>query len=216
MLVLDGYAPQEYLDDFKQIMLTDHNVRVEFDLDLVSEPEEYLETLRRRGHEIICPTHNILKSPRWPLIQEKLVLPLRLENIPNFQKIISSLRDSDFLTEGGNVYAAPFLQGTYGLAYNSDLVSEPDSWKVLWDSEYAKQYAVSSDYPEVNIYITALSLGVDKNDLTNVDVVDTPEFRKRLKELAQNAKRVWHGSDTAEVLSGLTVATSWGFAFSPS
>lgn len=212
MLVWEGYAPEDYRNDFKRIMLEEHNILVEFELEYISEPEQYLESLRRRAHEVICPTHNILKSPRWPLIQQKLVIPLRLENIPNFEKIVPSLQDSNFLVEKGKVYAAPFLQGTYGLAYNSDLVSEPESWEILWEPEYAKKYAVSSDYPEVNIYIAALTSGISKDDLTNVEVVDTPEFRQRLRDLAQNAKRVWHGTDTVEILSGLTMSTSWGFS----
>ena len=212
MLVWEGYAPENYRKAFQKKMKAEYSIDVEFKLDYISEPEQYLESLRRRAHEVLCPTHNIPKSFRWPLIQSGLLLPLRTENIPNFKKIVPSLQRTEFLNEGGKIYAAPFLHGTYGLAYNSALVKEPTSWKVLWDAQNSKKYSVSSDYPEVNIYIAALALGINKKDIANLKAVDTPRFKKHLQSLADNAARVWHGIDTAEILSGLTYSTSWGFA----
>jgi spermidine/putrescine-binding protein len=212
MLVWEGYAPEEYRVIFQKMMKDKYDIEVDFKLDFVSEPEQYLESLRRRAHEVICPTHNIPKSLRWPLIESGLLLPLRTENIPNFKKIVPSLQKTDFLVENGEVYAAPFLHGTYGLAYNSALVEEPTSWRVLWDPKNNGKYSVSSDYPEVNIYIAALAMAIGKKDIANLPVVNTPAFKTHLQALADNAARVWHGIDTVEILSGLTYSTSWGFA----
>lgn len=212
MLTWEGYAPEENRQIFQKMMLDKFGVEVEFKVDYIIEPEQYLEALRRRSHEILAPTHNIPKSLRWPLIKSKLLLPIQTKNIPNFRKIIPSLQKTDFLTENGKVYAIPFLQGSYGLAYDSSLTEEPKSWKVLWDPATSGKYAVSSEYPEVNVYIAALATGIDKSDVSNLDIVDTPAFRKNLAALANNAARVWHGVDTAEILSGLAYSTSWGFA----
>jgi ABC-type Fe3+ transport system substrate-binding protein len=212
MLVLEGYAPEEDRLIFQKMMLNKYRVKVEFKIDYVIGPEQFLESLRRRSHELLTPSHNIPKSLRWPLIKSRLLLPIQTENIPNFKKIIPSLQQTDFLTENGNVYAVPFLQGSYGLVYDSSLTEEPKSWKALWEPAAIGKYAVSSGYPEVNVYITALATGVDKSDVSNLDIVDTPAFRRNLASLANNAARVWHGVDTAEILSGLAYSTSWGFA----
>lgn len=212
MLIKEGYAPKEYRDEFSRLMKTEYDINVTIKVEYTSQPEQYLESLRRRSHELISPTHNIFKSPRWPLIHSRLLLPLRTKNIPNLKHLVPSLRESDFYNDYDKVYAAPFLQGTYGLAYNSALVKEPKTWKVLWDPEFKGKYAVSSGYPEVNVYVSALAMGIDKTNISNVSIVNTPEFKQHLNVLSDNAARVWHGSDTAEILSGLTYATSWGFA----
>lgn len=212
MLALEGYAPEESRFTFQTMMRNKYGVDVEFKLDFIIEPEQFMESLRRRSHEVLAPRHNIPKSLRWPLIKSGLLLPIRTENIPNFKKIIPSLQKTDFLNENGKVYAVPFLQGSYGLAYDSSLAKEPKSWKALWDPAASGRYAVSSEYPEVNVFIAALATGIDKNDVSKLEVVDTPAFRKNLASLANNAARVWHGVDTAEILSGLAYSTSWGFA----
>ena len=110
------------------------------------------------------------------------------------------------------MYAIPFVYGPYGLAYNVEKMDKPQSWTVLWDPKYAKQYAISSDYSEANIYTTALALGIDKNKIGNYDDLNTKEFLEKLTALYSNAKAYWEGVDTADVLQGLPLATSWGFS----
>lgn len=214
MLVREGYAPKSTQLAFQQLMQQEYGVEVKFEVDFVGDPEQFLESLRRRSHEVISPAHSLIKSRRWPLISSKLLLPIETNNIPNFKKIIPSLQRADFLTDANKTYAVPFLHGTYALAYNSTLVKEPTSWEVLWAPESKGKYAVSSTYPEVNIYITALAMGIsiDKESMDRLDQVITPGFEQRIKQLAGNAARVWQGVDSATMLSGLTYSTSWGFS----
>ena len=65
-----------------------------------------------------------------------------------------------------------------------------------------------------NIYITALALGFNKEQIFDFEFLRINEkFQHHLKILAHNAKSFWVGVDKADQLQGLTLATAWGFSF---
>jgi len=124
-------------------------------------------------------------------------------------------KKADYITEKGQVFGVPFTYAPYGLAYNTGIVKEsPKTWNVFWDPKYAKKYSVSSDMYELNIFITALAMGVERSKLARYDTIRTPEFFDKLKYFAQNAGSFWGGVDTADNLQGKSLATAWGFSFS--
>lgn len=216
ILCWEGYAAHQYTERFE------HYVKKKYGLDLtvtvnhVSDPQEFFDSIRARKVDLISPAHNIPKSDRWPLIRGKIVIPLDLANIPNYKQIIPELQKADYITQDNQVYGVPIVYGPYGLAYNTNIVKEePTSWNVLWRPEYAGKYAISADYFEANIYITALASGLTPEQMFHYDVeiFITREFRKRLRALAQNAKTFWTGVDTADTLQELALATAWGFSF---
>jgi spermidine/putrescine transport system substrate-binding protein len=218
LLCWEGYAPAPFIDTFTRRMQSRYGVDLDLSVTFVSSQEEFFEKLRSREADLISPAHNIPKSKRWPLIRPnsnyQLVLPINLDNIPNYQDLTPSLKHLPFVSLQDNLYGVPVLYGAYALMYNSDKLSQPpSSWSVLWDPAYRDQYAISQDYAEANIYVTALALGYRGEDLFSYDrLIEDPRFKQRLSELAQHASTLWHGVDRASELKGLTLSTGWGFA----
>lgn len=149
------------------------------------------------------------------MIKAGIVLPLRLQNIPNYRYLHPFLRESQYVRQGEQVYGVPVVFGQYGLAYNQDVVEKaPDSWAHFWQPEFQLRYAISADYHEANIYITALSLGYRGQQLFDYDLLRADaRFLPQLSRLAQGAASMWKGVDRASDLHSLAIATAWGFSF---
>jgi len=215
ILCWEGYAPAEKVTQFEQMILKKYGEKLTLAVQYAAEDKQWFEMIRAKQADIISPAHNIPKSKTWPMIQHGLLLPLNLENIPNYQKINPQLILSDFVTHNQQTYAVPLLYGPYGLAYNNQKISQaPTSWNIFWDPEYQGKYTVSEVFYEVNIYITALALGYPIAQLGDYESFSKDKrFRIKLAQLAQHADRMWTEVDKVDDLKGLTIATSFGFSF---
>ena len=71
------------------------------------------------------------------LIEEDMLLELDFDNIPNYQYIDESFRNTAYDPE--NRYSVPYTWGTVGLLYNTKYVDEADvtGWELLWNEKYA-------------------------------------------------------------------------------
>jgi spermidine/putrescine transport system substrate-binding protein len=214
ILCWEGYASPAYTEKFEKLVKEKYAIEVTLKVTNVSDPEEFFSQVSRRQTDLISPAHNIPKASRWRLIERALVLPVELANVPNYQHIIKELQNADYITENGLVYGVPIVYGPYGLMYNTQLVEKaPESWSVFWEPQYAGRYAISQDYHEANIYVTALALGFDHEQIYDYRALkQDPRFMPRLAQLAYYSKKFWVGVDSADVLQGLALATGWGFA----
>jgi len=215
ILCWEGYATAQYTQKFEQYIKQKYQVDLNISVTNVSDPQEFFDGIRGKDFDLISPAHNIPKSAHWAFIEQKLVLPINLSNVPNYQHIIPALKKADYITEDGVVYGVPIVYGHYGLAYNTEIIKEePESWDIFWDPRYADKYAISADYHEANIYITALALGYEKSEIFEFSGLrDNKELKQRLAKLASNAKLYWVGVDKAEDIKDLALATAWGFSF---
>ncbi len=214
ILAWEGYASSDDIKAFKALVNKKFKVNLTVKVSYPSTPQDLFDGVRSKNFDIISPANNIPKSERWSLIRNKLVLPLNLDNIPNYNNIIPSLQKADYITESGLVYGSPIVYGYYGLAYNADKVKEPTSWNVLWEASNKLKYTISADYSEANIYITALSLGYNKKQVFDFELLrNDPKFERRLTLLAKNANSLWIGVDSTKHLKDLSYATAWGFSF---
>lgn len=83
-------------------------------------------------YDVIFPSEYMIER----LIKEDRLEELNLENIPNLENVIDNLRDPSY--DPGNAHSVPYMWGTLGILYNTDMVSEPiTSWMSLFDGEYA-------------------------------------------------------------------------------
>lgn len=214
MLTFKGTDPPEAIEAFKTLVKEKYGVDLNISISYVSDHDSIYKALRSRTTDIVNGPHNMPKDPRYKLIRGKLIVPVDLNNVPNYKDLIPSFQKADYITESGKVYGVPFTYAPYGLAYNTDIVkTPPKSWDVFWKPEYKGKYSISSEMCEQNIFVTALSMGIDKSKIGQYKSVYSPEFSERLRYFVQNAKSYWIGVDTADKLEGSALATAWGFSF---
>ena len=71
------------------------------------------------------------------MIDEDMLLELDFENIPNYQYIDETFKNTAYDPE--NKYSVPYTWGTVGIIYNTKYVDEADvtGWELLWNEKYA-------------------------------------------------------------------------------
>jgi spermidine/putrescine-binding protein len=216
MMVWECYAPDEKVREFEKLMEKKYGKKITIEVNRnTSSPNDFYDAVRGGKTDMFTPSHNLIKDEKFDFISKQLILPINIDNIPNYKDIIPALQKADYITEKDEIYGVPVSLGTYGLAYNTGIVKkEPDSWNILWQPEFKNKYSMSSDYYEANIYITALALGRKGVQLWDFEsMVNNPEFQNKLKILAQNAASFWISPDKADNLTGMALAASWGTSF---
>ena len=212
LLVWEGYAPETQREKFRQFIFEKYAVDVILKVAYIKDAEDGFAALRLKKADIVSPAHNRINDKRFKMIDSGLLLPLNLDNLPNYQQLNPSFKQLTHLVKDDVHYGLPFAWGPYGLVYNTEVFDEaPQSWNVLWDPKYKGQYSVA-DYGEINIYLSALAMGYDKNALGDFDQLNNKAFKVKLAALLGNAKSLWIGVDTANDLLHNKLASSWGFS----
>ncbi len=213
LLIWEGYAPDKYSAKFEDYIKKKYDIKIKMVVSFVSNSDSFFNPIRSREVDIISPTYHMFKDERWGLMDRKLILPLNLDNIPNFKYISTTLRNAEYLERDGEKYAIPLAQGPYGLAYNTQLVkTAPESWKILWDPAYKGKYVIAENEYMHNNMLTALALGYPRDAIHKYDRLNNKKFKEKLTQLAKNAHSFWDGVDKTEDLLGHSLATTWGFA----
>ncbi len=211
----DGYS-RPYVEGFKALVKKKHNIDVVLNITNVSDPDEFWQLARAERVDLISPAHNIPKSIKWPFIKHEVAIPVDLKNIPNYKYVIPFLQKNAFVTKKGVVYGVPYTMGPYGLAYNADKVEEPTSWKILWKPEAKGKYTISRDYPDANIFTSALMLGARYVDLYDSNKLFSHLGEEKLQSalliLAENAYSLWTGTADPDEFDQLHYAATWGYA----
>jgi spermidine/putrescine-binding protein len=216
LLVWQGHAPQALVSRFEKQILEKYGFKVKLHISYINGTDDYYDSIRGGSVDMVVLTHHLLKDKRFNFIKNKLILPLDLENIPNFKHVAPALQKAEYLYSKGQVYGAPESQGPYGIAYNTSLMKEePKSWEILWDPQFKGKYVISANEYIYNAIITALALGYPRESLGSYDAFNNPTFKKKLRQLAVNAHSFWIGVDKADDLSGHLLATVWGDSLAP-
>jgi len=130
-----------------------------------------------------------------------LTLPIRIENVPNYQSLFDKFKNPPY-DPGPEVYCISYFWGDQALAWNTKYVKEtPTSWAALWDPRYKGHVVLYSTGTQV-IPSTALFLGQDPNNITDLDAV-----MAKLKELKPNLLKFW--SSGAEMTSLFATGEAW-------
>jgi spermidine/putrescine transport system substrate-binding protein len=98
--------------------------------------EEMYARLKGGGsrYDIIIPSDYMIQR----MINEDMLEKIDFDNIPNFKYIDERFINPSY--DPTNEYSVPYMWGTNGILYNTEMVYEPvDSWGVLWDERYSKQ-----------------------------------------------------------------------------
>ena len=128
------------------------------------------------------------------LSQMGLTIPLELKKLSNFQDLYPSLKSNKRIEFNHQITAIPWAWGPTGLLYDTKLVSEPDSWKILWDEKYQGKISLWDDVSM--IWTTALTLG--HKNIYNLTSKQLSEVKQKLLELNNQVHDYYSGGIQAE------------------
>jgi spermidine/putrescine transport system substrate-binding protein len=214
MDVWTSYAPTFAIQSFKKHIRAKYNRNIDFHVRRVLEPGQFFDRVRAGITDIISPSHNFFKDVRTNFIKNEMILPLDANLIPNLKQVNTKYITNDFVTEAGQLYGVPLAAGGYSLLYDRKYFKKPpNSWEILWQPEFKHRYALSKDFYEANIYITALALGMTADQISDIDIIATPKFKSKLRQLLENAV-FWQGAPKDSDLKNVVLTTAWGVSHS--
>ena len=124
--------------------------------------------------DVIIPSDYMIARMR----QEGMLLELDFDNIPNYQYIDDTFRNTSYDPE--NKYSVPYTWGTVGIIYNSKYVDEADvtGWELMWNEKYAGKILMFDNSRDA-FGITQYMLGYD------VNTTDPAELQACAEKLAE-------------------------------
>ena len=112
------------------------------------------------------------------MVQEGMLEELNFDNIPNYQYIDDSFKNTSYDPE--NKYSVPYTWGTVGIIYNTKYVDEADvtGWELLWNEKYADKILMFDNSRDA-FGIAEYLLGYD------VNTTDEAELKACADKLAE-------------------------------
>lgn len=98
--------------------------------------EEMYARLKGGGSsfDLIIPSDYMIER----MIREDMVEKINFDNIPNYKYIDERFRNLSY--DPANEYSVPYMWGTLGILYNTEMVDgAADSWDIMWDENYRGQ-----------------------------------------------------------------------------
>ena len=122
--------------------------------------------------DVIIPSDYMIAR----LIKENMLLPLDFGNIPNYQYVDDTFKNTAYDPE--NIYSVPYTWGTVGILYNTKYVDEADvtGWELLWNDKYTGKILMFGNSRDA-FGIAQYKLGFD------VNTTDTAELDLCAQEL---------------------------------
>ena len=143
--------------------------------------EELYAKLKGGGasYDIIIPSDYMISR----MIKEEMVLPLDMNNIPNYKYIGEAYKNQAFDPE--NEYSVPYFWGTVGIIYDTTLIEEENiDWDILWNEDYADRILMF-DNPRDAFAIAELRLDYSLNTEDENELEEAAELLKEQKKVVQ-------------------------------
>ncbi|WP_294386395.1 spermidine/putrescine ABC transporter substrate-binding protein [uncultured Clostridium sp.] len=129
---------------------------------------------------------------------ERLIAEDRLEKldkdaIPNWTQLSEDNLNRPF--DPGNVYSLPYMNGTIGIVYNTDIIKEDvDSWKDMWNPEYRDEiFVLDSQRDAIGMALKMLGYPLNSTDSQQLE-----EAKEAL--IAQKELGTIYGADNVKDL----------------
>src|SRR6266487_6858566 len=127
--------------------------------DTFGSNEELLAKMQggASGYDITVPSDYMVSI----MVKQGLLAEIDPSKIPNLAQVYKHLKGLYY--DPKNTYSIPYLWGTTGIGYNSDVVqTPPDSWQALFDTRYKGKISLLNDEREV-FAMALLSAGYPMN-----------------------------------------------------
>ncbi len=144
--------------------------------------EELYAKLKGGGstYDIIIPSDYMISR----MIKENMLLPLDLNNIPNFEYIMDKFTDPEY--DSGCNYSVPYTWGTVGIIYDHTVIEEESiDWGILWDDNYTDRILMF-DNPRDAFAIAEIILGYSLNTENSQELKAVGDKLKEQKKVVQS------------------------------
>ena len=130
--------------------------------------------------DVIIPSDYMIAR----LISEDMLLPLDFDNIPNYQYVDESFRNTAYDPE--NKYSIPYTWGTVGILYNTKYVDKADvtGWELLWNEKYSGKILTFGNSRDA-FGIAQFLLGYDINTTNKTHLDQCAQLLKKQKPVLQ-------------------------------
>ena len=193
VLCFQGYAEQTWVKQFEQ----KYNVKV--NVTYAGTVEEMFTKAKAGGgaqYDVVSIDCGSVKR----YYDAKLIQPIDLSKIPNYEKLSKFFKDADYKVIDGKIYQIPLDWGANNAVYNKSKVGElPNTWSVLWDPKYKGQVSIT-DEGNNNVVMTAIALGF--KDPYNLTDDQLKQVKEKLIELKRNCRTFTNGFDSEKNVLG--------------
>ena len=171
------YIDMRVIDVFEK----DTGIKVHFNTFEENEDMYPIVATGAAKYDVVCPSDYMIQK----MIEEDLLLPLNLDNIPNIKNIDPEYLKSAENFDPGNVYSVPYCWGTVGILYNKTMVDEPiDSWGALFDEKYSGDILMINSVRDA--FMVALTyLGYNQNTTDEAELNDALSLLQKQYPLVQ-------------------------------
>lgn len=202
----EGYG-KEHVEHFRQYLRQTRGQEVNLVITSTSGLDSFIEAIEKRGVHLVSPANDYLT----PLKRKGLLRSVDLGRLSNFNQLNRAIVDTRCNWVDGAAYGVPFNFGAYLLAYNKDKVPPPTSYSVLWDPAYRKRVTIPAVYDTINIYMTALALGIPKEDLFRLSPKQLAKVEQKLRILCrEQVSEYWYENLMPERREHFDVGMDWG------
>ena len=116
-------------------------------------------------YDVIFPSEYMVQR----MVNKDMIQEIDFDQIPNLQYIRQSLMDPSY--DPSNSHSIPYMWGTLGILYNTELVDEEDvkTWGVLWNEKYKGQILMMDSVRDaMGIALKYLGYSMNSNNYTQL------------------------------------------------
>ena len=135
-------------------------IQVDYDLYDSNETVRTKLAAGNAEYDVVVPSDYMVEI----LAKNGWLAPLERAKLPHLKEVDPQYFGLPFDPEGK--WSAPFIAGTTGIGYRKDKITKPvDTWKVLWDKEYANKILMLDDTRECfGAALKSLGYSLDSTD----------------------------------------------------
>lgn len=196
-----NYIPDRVLRKFEPA------TGIHLNYDTYDSNEALLEKVQSgvADYDVIVPSDYMVGI----LSRAGLLRPLDRARVSNIRNVGSRFLDAPY--DPKNVYSAPFLWATTGIAYNSRKVTEVvDSWAILWNPKYAGRTLMLDDMREC----FSAALRWKGHSLNSTNAADLEEAKQQLM-IQKPLLKAYNSTNFEELLASgdVWIAHGWSGQF---
>lgn len=164
------YIDETLIDEFEKEYKEKYGKTLEVVYDTFDTLENMYANVKINPdtYDLICPSDYMIEKMAREGLLQKLDFTENSDYVKNVSPYIDNKLKSLTLSNGENVgdYAAGYMWGTIGMAYNPEKVNGEDlsTWNILWTNKYKKKFSIKNSVRDTYFVGLAKTFNTQLND----------------------------------------------------